>query len=470
MAIISQRAARSGRGVELYLLILSLFLGVGGFVLTQAGLDNGKVDWQFSGVVALISLVVGLVLHLINRRLAPYADPVLLPIVVALNGVGLAMIYRLELVTNQPFSVKSQIFALVIGMVAFCILLKLIPDHRQLARYTYISMIIAILLLLSPMIPGLGKHFNGARIWISVPYLGSFQPAELAKIFLSIFFASYLTEQRDNLALAGPKVLGLQLPRARHFGPILVVWILAVAILVVETDLGTSLLLFGLFLSLLYVATNRVSWVIIGLTMLSAAALVVSSTLSHVAARFDVWINAFDPEIYNRTYGGSHQLITGLFGMASGGLLGTGWGQGMPQLTPISYSDYIYTAIAEELGLTGSLAILMLFMVLCLRGLRCGYRVRDGFGALLAAGISFTIALQVFVVVGGVTRIIPVTGLTLPFVAHGGSALICNWIMLALLVRVSDASRRPSIAHPKPNLNTPELNLAPAKAQLGGVI
>lgn len=442
MAIISQQSARPGKLSETLLLIIAIIIGNGAYILTQAGLHNGVINWKNVGIVFVITLAVVFIFQFILRKLAPYADPVIIPLVVTLNGIGLAMIYRITFSTNQIFLAKNQIIATGVGIIACLVTLWFVKDHRLLNRFTYLSMIFAFFLLLSPLIPGLGSSINGAHIWINIPFFGSFQPAELTKIFLAIFFAGYLTDQRDNLALAGPKVLGLHLPRLRHFGPIVMVWALAVAVLVLESDFGTSLLLFGLFLSMLYVATNRVSWVIIGLTMLSSAALVVSRIVPHIVSRFAAWLHPFNPVIYNRPYGNSQQIVTGLFGMASGGLLGTGWGDGMPQITPLSYSDYIFTALAEELGLTGALAILCFYLLIAMRGLRTAFRARDSFGAIIAAGVSFIITLQVFVVVGGVTRIIPVTGLTLPFLAHGGSALLCNWIMIALLLRISDTTRR----------------------------
>lgn len=454
MAVISQQVARSGRGSEFGILLLAIILGIGGYTLSLAGINNGLMDWYQVGKVAAASLALVLCAHFILRKLAPYADPVLLPIVITINGLGLVMINRLDIVSKQPFSVRSQLIATAVGIFACLFTIWIVKDHRLLSRFTYISMVVAFLLLLSPIIPGIGAEINNARIWIRLPLLGTFQPAELAKIFLAIFFAGYLTDQRDNLALAGPKFLGLQLPRIRHFGPILLVWLMAVAVLVLQTDLGTSVILFGLFVSMLYVATNRLSWVVIGFILLALAAVAAVLIFPHVTSRFDVWIHAFDSTIYNRTYGSSQQLVTGLFGLSAGGILGTGWGQGMPYLTPISYSDYIFTSLGEELGLTGALAILSLYLLLVMRGLRAAYRVRDGFGALLAAGLSFSLALQVFVVVGGVTRLIPVTGLTIPFVAHGGSALVCNWLMLAILLRISDATRKPGSGRHTPTFLT----------------
>lgn len=261
-------------------------------------------------------------------------------------------------------------------------------------------------------------------------------------------FASFLVANRDNLALAGRRVLGINLPRPRHLGPLLVVWGVSILVLVSQRDLGSSLLLFGLFVVTLYVATDRPSWLLLGAGMFVPAAWFAATHLNHVQQRMNGWLHAMDPEVYDAG-GGSWQLVTGLFGMASGGLLGTGWGEGYPNLVTFANSDFIIAALGEELGLTGSLAILMLYLILVQRGLATGIMLRDGFGKLLAVGLSFTIALQVFVVVGGVSRLIPLTGLTTPFLAYGGSSLVANWVILALLVRLSDAARRPAVAAPR---------------------
>src|SRR5665811_119839 len=263
------------------------------------------------------------------------------------------------------------------------------------------------------------------------------------KIALAIFFAGYLVTTRDTLALAGPNVLGLQLPRPRDLGPILLAWLVSLAVLVLQRDLGTSLLFFGLFVGMLYLATERLSWVIIGAGLFIGGAALAARVFTHVGARFDVWLHALDNDFFNANPG-SGQLVRGLFGMASGGLFGTGWGQGRPDLVPYAESDFIVASLGEELGLTGLLAILVLYLVLAQRGLRTAIGVRDGFGKLFAGGMSFVVAFQCFVVVGGVTRIIPLTGLTMPFLAYGGSSLLANWVIAALLLRISDSARRPA--------------------------
>jgi cell division protein FtsW (lipid II flippase) len=306
-------------------------------------------------------------------------------------------------------------------------------------------MVAALVLMMLPLVPGIGANINGANIWIRVAG-ASFQPAEIGKIALAVFFAGYLVTTRDTLTLAGPKVLGLQLPRVRDLGPILVAWAVSLAVLVLERDLGTSLLFFGLFVAMLYLATERLSWVVIGLGLFLGGVVIAARTFGHVAARFDAWLHAFDNSVFAASPGGSGQLVRGLFGMASGGLFGTGLGLGRPDLVPYAESDFIVASLGEELGLTGLMAILVLYLVLTERGLRTAVGVRDGFGKLFAGGIAFTVAFQCFVVVGGVARLIPLTGLTMPFLAYGGSSLLANWVIVALLLRISDSARRPADA------------------------
>ncbi|WP_156044215.1 FtsW/RodA/SpoVE family cell cycle protein, partial [Cellulomonas sp. HZM] len=409
---------------------------------------EGKVPADVVGYsLGLVGLAVGL--HIVLRWRAPYADPVILPLAVALNGVGLAMIYRIDLGyeargAEHGFAAK-QLAWTTIAVILAALVLVLLRDHRTLRRYTYTAMVASLVLIALPLVPHIGQQINGARIWVRFGSVGM-QPAEFAKITLAIFFAGYLVTNRDTLALAGPKVLGLQLPRARDLGPILIVWAASLAVLVLERDLGTSLLLFGMFVAMLYLATERLSWVVIGMVLFVGGALAAARAFAHVGARFDAWLNAMDPEVYQRSPGGSWQLVQGLFGMAGGGLFGTGLGQGRPDMVTYAQSDFIVASLGEELGLTGLMALLMLFLVLAQRGLRTAIGVRDGFGKLLAGGLAFVVAFQTFVVVGGVTRLIPLTGLATPFLAYGGSSLLANWVIVALLLRISDDARRPAPA------------------------
>ena len=445
MATVAPLPVRPGRTLELGLLVVALALGVGAYALVGIS-TAGTMPADILGYGAgLVVLSVGM--HVVLRWRAPYADPVILPVVVALNGLGLAMIYRIDVAYEareryHGFA-ERQLTWTAISMVLAAVVLVALRDHRTLRRYTYTAMVAGLALLVLPLAPVIGRTINGARIWIHVGP-ASFQPAELAKIALAVFFAGYLVTNRDTLALAGPKLFGLQLPRARDLGPILLAWLVSLGLLVFERDLGTSLLFFGLFVGMLYLATERISWVVIGVGLFVGGAALASRALPHVAARFEVWLHALDPAVFDRDPGGSGQLVRGLFGMASGGLFGTGLGQGRPDLVPYAESDFIVASLGEELGLTGLLAILVLYVVLTQRGLRTAIGVRDGFGKLFAGGMAFVVAFQCFVVVGGVTRIIPLTGLTMPFLAYGGSSLLANWIIAALLLRVSDSARRPA--------------------------
>ncbi|AYD88858.1 FtsW/RodA/SpoVE family cell cycle protein [Actinomyces sp. 2119] len=440
---------RSGRWTEAALLGIALVIGLGGFVLTALNRTGASPAQTLQLGVALA--VIALVVHLWVRRTAPWADPVILPTAVALNGIGLAMIQRLDqayLSNDQPeyYVGNRQLIWTVLGVLCFCAVL-VVRDHRHLRRWDRWAMWLGLVFLVLPFLPLIGRTVNGARIWIIIGPM-SFQPAELSKVLLAVFFASFLVANRDNLALAGRRVLWMNLPRARHLGPLLVVWGVSIVVLVLQRDLGSSVLLFGLFVVVLYVATDRPSWLLIGGLLFLPAAWFAATHLSHVQQRINGWLNAMDPEVYNGI-GGSWQLVTALFGMASGGLVGSGWGEGYPSLVTFANSDFIIASLGEELGLTGSLAIILLYLILVQRGLHTAMALRDGFGKLLATGLSFTIGLQVFVVVGGVTRLIPLTGLTTPFLAYGGSSLISNWIILALLVRLSDAARRPSTQAPQ---------------------
>lgn len=445
MATVAPHRVRPGRGLELGLLALALSIGVGAYALVGLATAGSLPVDIFGYSAALVGLAVGL--HLVLRWRAPYADPVILPVAVALNGLGLAMIYRIDVAEvasgDESAFAERQLVWTAVGIVLAAIVLVALRDHRTLRRFTYTAMIAGLVLLVLPLVPGLGAEINGARIWIRLGS-SSFQPAEIGKIALAVFFAGYLVTNRDTLALAGPRVLGLQLPRPRDLGPILLAWVASLAVLVLERDLGTSLLFFGLFVGMLYLATERTSWVVLGVGLFLGGAVLASQVFAHVGARFDAWLRAFDDDVFQASPGGSGQLVRGLYGMANGGLFGTGWGQGRPDLVPYAESDFIIASLGEELGLTGLLAILVAYLVLAERGLRTAIGVRDGFGKLFAGGMAFVLAFQCFVVVGGVTRLIPLTGLTMPFLAYGGSSLLANWVIAALLLRISDSARRPA--------------------------
>ena len=444
MSIVSEVKAHRGRWPELFLTLLACAISFGAYLLAYSGTGGKDMPSNFSLIIA-VTLIVGIGGHLLIRFFAPYADPILFPSALLLNGLGLAMIYRLD-VSSETNEVEGQFILTIVGVVLMLATLALVRDHRVLRRLTWTSLIAGIVLLLLPMIPGLGQEIYGARIWIGI---GSFtyQPAELAKVFFAFFFAGYLVAERDNLSLAGPKVLGMHLPKPRHLLPLLLAWLLCLALLGIENDFGTALLFFGLFVAMLYVATERISWIIIGGVLSVVGVSAVVMIRPHIQNRFNAWLHTFDPAVYDAT-GGSYQLAQGLFGMASGGLFGTGWGEGYPTLSFAANSDLIIASFAEEIGLTGLMALLMIYFLIVMRGMRIAIALRDGFGKLLAVGLAFTIALQCFIVVGGVTRLIPLTGLAMPFLAHGGSALLTNWIIIGLLIRMSDAARRPASSAP----------------------
>ncbi|MEU6424313.1 FtsW/RodA/SpoVE family cell cycle protein [Microbispora sp. NPDC046973] len=427
------------RGAQLGMLAFAVLIVMGAYASVGLGI-NGKVP---SGMLGYGLGLGGLMLaaYLVLAKWAPWADPLLLPLVTLVNGIGLVMIYRIELAGEDLASAANQLMWTALGVVMFSATLIALRDHRVLQRFTYTAGFAGIALLVLPMLPFIGREINGARIWVGVgPF--SIQPAEFAKLALVVFFAGYLVAKRDVLALAGRRLLFIDLPRARDLGPVLITWGISLGVLVMQKDLGSSLLLFGAFIAMLYIATQRTSWVLIGILLFVGGAFLAGQIFSHVEARFNVWLHAEDPALYDAG-GGSFQLMQGMFAMGSGGILGTGLGQGYPYKVPLSFSDFIFTATGEELGLTGLMAILMVYALIVERGLRTSLAARDPFTKLLAGGLSFILAWQVFIIVGGVTRLIPLTGLVTPFMSAGGSALLANWMLIALLVRMSDAARRP---------------------------
>jgi cell division protein FtsW (lipid II flippase) len=411
--------------------------------------QDGRVPAGTIGYGAGLALLFGIA-HVVVRRFAPYADPLILPCVAMLNGLGLVMIRRLDLASAERArqagralpraDAPLQLIWTAIAVVAFVAVLVVVRDHTRLARYAYTSAAAGLVLLLLPAIPGVGATINGARLWIRVGPM-TVQPSEVAKVLLMVFFASYLVSKRDVLSLASRRVAGIDLPRARDLGPILVAWAASLAVLVREKDLGSSLLFFGIFIVMLYVATERTSWLLIGVGLFGLGSFAAYSMFGHVAQRVDTWLDPFAK--YSTT---GYQLVQGLFGFGTGGISGTGLGKGQPGIVPYAKTDFIMAAIGEELGLIGVMAVLMLFLLIVERGLRSGLACRDSFGKLLATGLSFALALQVFVIVGGVTGLIPLTGVTLPWLSYGGSSVVMNWVLVALLLRISDAARRPAPA------------------------
>ena len=440
---------RGRRQTELAMLAFAIGLVL--FAYASVGLSmTGRIP---AGIVVygIAFTVLMLLAHLAIRWLAPWADPLMLPLAALLNGLGIVMIYRLQqsgrdgnsgrvIGTMSTSSTALQVVWSTVGVAAFIAVLAVIREPRTLQRYTYTFGVIGLVLLAIPALPGIGTEVNGAKVWISVGGF-SIQPGEFAKLALAVFFAGYLVAKRDVLSLAGRRVLGIDLPRARDLGPVLIAWGASLLILIFETDIGQSALFFGLFLVMLYIATQRTSWLLIGGGLFVAGAYVASQLFGHVGERFTIWLHPFAAQ---NVYGISYQLVQGLYGMGFGGVLGTGLGNGQPYWTPLVQSDFIITAFGEELGLTGLMAILLIYGLIVQRGMRAAVAVRDPFSKLLAGGLAFVLALQVFVIVGGVTRLIPLTGITTPFLSQGGSSLVASWMLVALLMRISDTARRPA--------------------------
>ena len=433
---------RRRRGAELFLLILALAVGIGAYAAVGLGVE-GAVPADILGYGGwLTGLIVAA--HITVRIVAPYADPVLLPLVAALNGLGLAVLRRLDLTyesLGDPHTfARQQLTWMTLGVVLFIVTLVLLRDHRVLQRFTYTAGLLGIALLILPFLPLVGREINGARIWINVAGF-SFQPGEVAKVMLVIAFAGYLVLHRDALALAGRRVVFVDLPRGRDLGPILAMFGVSMMILVLQNDLGSSLLFFGLFLAMLYVATERAGWLVVGGLLFGAGALAAYTFVGNVQNRFNFWLHPMD---YYDASPGSYQLVEALFGQGWGGLISRGFGNGFPERVPFAYSDFILSTIGEELGLTAIMAVILCYGLIVERALRIALISRDGFGKLMAVGLGTIIALQVFVVIGGVTGLIPLTGLTTPFLSYGGSSLVANWVVVALLLRISDQARRPT--------------------------
>jgi cell division protein FtsW (lipid II flippase) len=441
---------RGRRSAELAMLLFAIGVVVFAYVGVGLGM-NGRVPPGTVGYgLGFAVLVLGA--HLAIRKLTPWADPLLLPLAALLNGLGLVMIYRLQesgrggnpgrlISTMSSSTTEFQLVWSAVGILAFVLVLLVVRQPRTLQRYTYTLGVVGLILLAVPaVLPASVSEVNGAKVWVSIGNL-SVQPGEFAKLALAVFFAGYLGAKRDVLSLAGHRVLGIDLPRGRDLGPVLIAWGASLLILIFETDVGTSALFFGLFLVMLYVATQRTSWLLIGTTLFVGGAFIAGHWIGHVQERFTIWLHPF---VGGNPYDISYQLVQGLYGLSFGGVLGTGLGHGQPYWTPLVQSDFIITAFGEELGITGLMAILLIYGLIVQRGLRAAVAVRDPFAKLLAGGLAFVIALQVFVIVGGVTRLIPLTGITTPFLSQGGSSLVASWMLIALLIRISDTARRPA--------------------------
>jgi len=438
------RAIPRNRNIEALLVLFAL--GVNAFEIAQIQLSVLEVlNGDFFTYWAPIA-VAALVFHLILRFRARNADSLILPLAVLLNGLGVAMIYRLDLAkiadgADDLFAFRQVIWT-VVAIAAAAAVVLYVPNHLFLRKYVYLAGAVGLVLLILPVVPFIGRRINGASLWIGIGNF-TFQPGELAKIALTVFFAGYLVQRKDSLSVTGRKIIGVQLPRARELGPILVFWVASIIVLVLERDLGTSLLFFGLFLVMIYTATGRAIYVAVGLGMFVVSGLLVAQLGGYVQGRIDSWLNPFEQANYDAV-GGSYQLVQGLFGLAHGGLVGTGLGGGIPQLVPLAESDFIIASIGEELGLIGLFAVFAVYILFVARGIRIAVNHTDDFSRLLAVGLSFVIALQCFIVIGGVTRVVPLTGLTTPLLAAGGSSLLANWIIIGLLLRISDSVRTES--------------------------
>jgi cell division protein FtsW (lipid II flippase) len=444
----------SPRNRELLGLLPSALLVIAGFtaIFIQAENSSRGASTNFTlNHASSVSLTYGalflglcLAAHLVIRYALPYADPYLFPLTAVLASVGIVMVYRID-----PVLARQQAQWMVLGLVLFAATIIVLREGLGvLERYRYTIAVVGIAATFLPRLPGIGQQVNGAYLAIHLGSI-SFQPAELAKIAIVVFLASYLRDNRQILVTAGRRVLGATIPPMKQFGPMLIVWGAAMATLLLTRELGTSLMFYGAFLALLYVATGRFSFPLIGLLLFALGAWFVIGHVSHVHARVLAWENPLDPALYKRP-GGSYQLAQSLFAQADGGLLGTGFDQSLLRqshhgspILPIPESDMIYAVIVNELGLLGGAALLLVYLLLVARGLKTAVLARDSFSKLLATGLSFIVAMQVFVIVGGVTRVIPLTGVTLPFVAYGGSSVVMNFVLVALLLIISDRARAP---------------------------
>jgi len=429
------------------MLVFALAVVLIAYAAASLGL-SGKLDGLPLYIGVYVLLMLGA--HAAVRRFAPHADPLLLPLAALLNGLGIVMIWRLaesgrngnpgNQISGLASSAASmQVLWTGAGVIALVLVLAFIREARVLQRYTYTLGAVGLALLAIPaVLPDSMSYVNGAKVWIIIGGF-SVEPGEFARLALAVFFAGYLVAKRDVLALAGNRFLGIDLPRPRDLGPVLITWAASLLILIFETDIGTSALFFGMFVAMIYIATQRTSWLLIGVLLFLGGTFITANLFQHVMERFTGWLHPFA-----HATGSGYQLVQGLEGMAFGGIFGTGLGQGQPYYTPLVQSDFIFSAFGEELGLVGVMALLLIFGLLVQRGLRAALQVKDPFSKLLAAGLSFVLALQVFVIVGGVTRLIPLTGITTPFLSEGGSSLVASWILVGLLIRVSDSARKPA--------------------------
>ncbi|MCG3756735.1 FtsW/RodA/SpoVE family cell cycle protein [Amycolatopsis sp. Poz14] len=449
----------AARGTELRLLLFAVAIVWCAFLLVDAN-ALARLSFSIVGYGAAFTAVVAAA-HLAVRRWAPHADPLILPCTVLLNGPGLVVIHRIDLGLAEQAVQRGKTYSAVAGqqvlwtvvaLALFLAVLGFVRDHRVLARYGYLAGLAGIVAVLLPaLLPSSLSEANGAKVWIRIGPL-SLQPGEFAKLLLIVFAATTLVAKRELFRVAGRKVLGVELPRARDLGPIVLAALGCVAVLAFEKELGASLLFFGIVLVMIYLATERAVWVYAGLTVFAGGCVLAYFLFNHVRQRVANWI---DPLATYDQAGGGYQIAQGLFGLGTGGMGGTGLGAGRPDIVPEANSDFITASIGEELGFLGLAAVLMLYLLIALRGMRHALAVRDSFGKLLGGGLAFTVVMQIFVVVGGVTKLIPETGITAPFLSKGGSSLLANYILVALLLRISDAARKPSTTEPVQAVRAP---------------
>lgn len=420
------------RNLELGLLTLALLAVGWAFALLQLSrapqLDSGLVRYL------LINAALFGGAHISTRIFAPHATPVLLPAGALIQGLGYVMILRLS-----PDKAAAQFVWTVVAIAVYVVALALLRDYRRIARYQYTFALVGMIALLLPLVPGIGREVNGSTLWVGIGGL-TFQPGEIAKIALLFFLAAYLTEKRELLTISTWRIGPVRLPDVKHMIPIFFAWGLSFTVLVAESDLGSSMLLFAVFLAVFWVATGRVAYQVLGILLFCLGAVGAYNFFGHVQTRIGVWLDPF------RDYeGAGFQLAQSLFGLGSGGISGAGLGEGYPNFIPLAYSDFIFAAFGEELGLLGATALLVAFLAVVAAGIRTSLETVDAFGKFLAAGLTSILAFQVFIIVGGVTRLIPLTGITLPFFSYGGSSLIANFVILAVLVAISDQRDRPTV-------------------------
>ena len=427
----SERSA-SARSSERQLLVLAVLIVFGAYLLL--GLSQAPRiaagTFVFGGALAILAAVA----HASVRRFAPDADALLLPAAFLVNGVGLVIVRRIDFARGTDLAVAQTTWT-VVGVGLFALTLLTVTDHRRLTRFSYTFGLATIALLLLPLLPVIGREVGGARLWIRVGPL-NFQPGEIAKLTLVVFLAGYLEQKRALLSVATQRVGPLLLPPPRHLAPVVAAAGTALGILVFQRDLGSSLLLLGVFVVLLYTATGRLAYPAIGLSVFAGGAGIAYLMFGHVRTRFNIWL---DP--WADVTGEGFQIAQSLFALGTGGLTGAGLGLGRPHNIPAAATDAIFAVLGEELGLLGGAAILLTFLLIVAKGFKTALTATDEVGTLLATGLTTILALQTFLIIGGITRLIPLTGIALPFLSYGGSALVGNYILLALLVRISDDAR-----------------------------